>query len=176
MKNSLLLFSLILIFLPVFAQNQSISLSESSIGFTIKNAGISVDGLFATFSGAVNFDENKLATSTIAASIVVESIETGIDMRNEHLLQEEYFNVAKYKNISFSSTKITKTSNGYLAQGNLKIKDVSKLIDLPFSISKNGSKRIFTSNLTLNRRDYNVGGNSWILADDVSISIKIVTQ
>src|SRR6478609_1115178 len=77
---------------------------SSVISFKIKNAGIWVDGSFSGLTGTVLFDPEHLSHSSIEASVNAASINTGIELRNNHLKKEEYFNVEKFPRISMKST------------------------------------------------------------------------
>ncbi|MGB0430833.1 MAG: YceI family protein, partial [Bacteroidia bacterium] len=75
MKNLLLIISL-LVALPLYAQNGSISANKSTVSFTITNAGLDVDGKFTNITGSIVFDKNSLSNSKFTATIKVESIDT----------------------------------------------------------------------------------------------------
>src|SRR5690554_7543859 len=84
MKNTLLLFSLILIQLSVFSQ--TIDKSKSMVYFKIGNMGISnVKGTFSGFTGKVNFNPNQLESAKIDVCIDASSINTKNKKRDEHL-------------------------------------------------------------------------------------------
>ncbi|WP_299255393.1 YceI family protein [uncultured Cytophaga sp.] len=145
--------------------------ANSTIDFKIKNAGISVTGSFKKFETSIEFNESAKAPSSIKATIQVGTIDTGIEGRDKHLKKEEYFNVETYPTITFVSTKVLKTTTGsFIVEGNLTIKGVRKEIKIPFTYIDN----TFQGTLSLNRRDYNVGGSSITMSDDVAIMLKVV--
>jgi len=144
--------------------------SKSSVIFKIKNAGIGVDGAFKIFEVHIDYNESAKAASSIKATIKTESIDTGIEGRDNHLRKEEYFNVAAFPDIIFESTQILKTtSGGFIAEGKLTIKGVTKDIRIPFTYT-NG---VFEGPLTLNRLDYGVGGSSLTMGNDVEVLLKV---
>ena len=63
---------------------------DSSIDFVIRNLGVNVDGHFNTFIIEAGFDE-EVKLKSIASKIQVPSIETGMESRDEHILEEDYF-------------------------------------------------------------------------------------
>ena len=96
--------------------------NTNSIDFVIRNLGINVDGHFNTFEIDTKFNTNGDLVS-IYGKIDVKSIKTGIDSRDEHLLEEDYFNETKFKHITLQSTSITKSSeNNYRVSAKLSIK------------------------------------------------------
>lgn len=151
--------------LGVYAQEQ--------VTFKIKNAGVMVDGSFEKFSMDISYDPDNLSSSRFNGTIDVSSLETGIDMRNEHLMGEEYFHANSYSAISFKSTSIVKLTNGDLkVKGSLKIKDVSKNVELTVKPTTSGSEWWFETTFELDRLDYGVGESSWFLSNEVNCVIK----
>ena len=144
--------------------------ANSVVEFKIKNAGIGVTGSFKKFETAIEFNESANAPNSIKATIQVESIDTGIEARDKHLRKEEYFNVDAHPTLTFISTQILKTTSGsFIAEGNLSIKGISKVVKIPFTYNN----AIFEGALSLNRRDYGVGGSSITMSDDVEVKLKI---
>ena len=54
-------------------------------------------------------------------------------MRDEHLLNEEFFNTGNFPLIAFKSNKIIKTDSCYLAQGKLSLLGNDNKLTLPFN-------------------------------------------
>lgn len=146
-----------------------INSEQAKVGFVIKNLGLSVDGEFSGLMGSIQFDMENLSASKIEASIPVKSINTDIKKRDEHLKSDDFFDVATYPNISFSSTSITSSKGGYKVVGNFTIKKTTKSVSIPFTFSDNK----FVGKFEIDRRDYGVGGNSWTMGDKVKISFEI---
>jgi polyisoprenoid-binding protein YceI len=145
---------------------------KSSVSFNIKNFGRKVDGTFGGMKADIKFDEKNPEQSKINASIQVNTINTGIKKRDKDLMSENYFNEAKYPAIDFKSTSVSKADNGYLAKGNLTMKGVTKEIAIPFTFDNMGDHGEFKGTLSLDRRDYQVGGKTKIMGDRVDIEIK----
>ncbi|MBK8845056.1 MAG: YceI family protein [Bacteroidetes bacterium] len=149
--------------------------TTAAVTFKIKNAGLMVDGSFSGLVAAIKFDDVNYEKGSIAASIDASTINTGIDLRNKHLRnKEQYFNVAKYPKIYIRSTAIGKEKDGtYKGTFMLTIKDVTKNIAIPFTYVESENNATFKATFTIDRRDYNVGGSSWTMADNVTIAIVI---
>jgi polyisoprenoid-binding protein YceI len=162
----------------IFAISQTqLKVSKSAISFKINNAGITVDGTISGFIADIKFDALNYSTSTINVSLDVNTLNTGIDLRNKHLkTKEEYFNASKYPKLFIKSTSITKEKDGtYKGIFKLTIKGVTRDITIPFSYIENGDTASFNGTFKINRRDYNVGGSSWTISDDVFIKVTINT-
>lgn len=121
--------------LTSFAQQWTIN-ADHKIAFSSPD----VSGIFKEISGIIQFDPNALTNAKLDLKINVESISTGNGMMNGHAKGEEWFNVAKFPNISFIASKIETTSTGYNAFGKLEIKGIKKDFVIPFTFVKKGTK------------------------------------
>ena len=176
MKKTAIIFLLLLSVVNFSFSQTQWKVSKSAVTFKIKNAGLTVDGSFGGLIAVINFDAANYSKGLIEASIDVNTINTGIDMRNSHLKKEEYFNVSAFPKISLKSTSFTKEKDGtFKGVFKLTIKAVTKDVIIPFSYTESGNSAILKGSFTLNRIEYTVGGNSWTMSDDVTINILINT-
>ena len=146
------------------------NIAESDIRFQIKNAGLTVTGTLSGLNATIRFDPAAPERASIRASVPVNTIKTGIGLRDKHLLKPEYFDAEKFPNILLESVAIRKTgANQFEGTFKLTIKGTQRQVKLPFTVSATNE---FAGNLRLNRLDYNVGKSSLLLANDVDISIR----
>ncbi|HTQ29366.1 MAG TPA: YceI family protein, partial [Puia sp.] len=82
----------------------------SSVQFKVKNFGFGVTGSFSRLQGHITFDPKDLGAASFDASVEAASINTGNDMRDNHLREDSYFDVKNHPRIQFVSTRVT-TSN-----------------------------------------------------------------
>ncbi len=157
------------------AQRLEIVDAQSEVRFSIKNFGIPVQGSFIGLKGEVAFYENNLAGSNINVSVSTATVNTGIGARDGHLRKEDYFDVGKYPIISFNSVEIVRGSvlGSYIVKGTLSIKGIAKTININFKATKQGRGYLFTGEFTVNRRDFGVGGSSFILSDNVTVKLSV---
>ncbi|MGB6034929.1 MAG: YceI family protein, partial [Cryomorphaceae bacterium] len=101
-------------------------------GYDISFTGTDAEGVFASMSGDVQWDEANLAASTCALKIDVNSINTGNGIKNKHAVSDKWFDAETYPYIEFSSDKFTKTASGYEAAGILKMRGIEKKVTIPF--------------------------------------------
>lgn len=146
------------------------------VSFTIKNAGINVNGFFSEARASVQFDPGNLSNTSLSATIEVSSIDTGIKARDKHLKKEKYFDLENYPQIRFQSVQVTREASGYLLKGNLTIKETTLPVEIPFTIERVAEGSIFKGSFALDRRDYSVGKNHLILGDEVTVEIYYVHQ
>lgn len=176
MRNSVqfIIFCLVLLFLTSSFTGISWKHQDSSINFEIKNAGLIVKGTFSGIQTTIDFDADSPEKGTIKATLEATTVDTGIGLRDKHLRKKEYFFVDKYAQIIMKSTKIEKTgNNSYTGYFDLTMKGITKNIKMPFTFIETENKGQFKGEFMLNRKDYNLGSSSWIMASDVKISIQV---
>ncbi|MBI0400852.1 YceI family protein [Cyclobacterium marinum] len=178
MKSSILIFLFYYLFAPNVVAPVYVppnNFEESYIKFNIRNLGLNVEGAFKSFKTTVNYNKSQPEKSSFSAEIQTNSIDTGINKRDNHLKKAEYFDVAKYPIISFQSTKVSAAGeDGLLVLGDLTIKGKTLPITLNVTIADKGSSKEFNIKGELDRRDYKVGGSSWVMSDDVYLDLLIV--
>ena len=86
------------------------------------------------FDIAADYHQSELTVVIQAASI-----NTGNSMRDEHLLEEDFFHAEKYQTILFESKEIIDGDTSYLAMGDLTLMNKTSAIDLPFKPIGNGT-------------------------------------
>lgn len=140
---------------------------HSFVNFAVKHSGISfVDGSFKKFEGTITASKADLTDANISFSADVASINTSVEMRDNHLKSDDFFNAEKYPKMTFVSTSFKKAAkqskNSYVLYGKLTIRDVTK--DVKFNVTYGGTakdqqgntKAGFLATTTINRLDYNV--------------------
>ena len=146
----------------------------SSVTFKIRNAGIGVDGSFKGFQGTVDFNPDNPLNSKFDVSVDAKTVDTDNNTRDNHLREDEYFGVEKHPKITMKSTNIEKVSDGkYKATFDLTLKGKTKSVSFPFSYSKTNAGYKLNGSFEIDRRDYGVGGSSWILSDEVKVFINL---
>ena len=76
-------------------------------------------------------DGNDFLNSKITFKGDVNSINTGVETRNDHLKSEEFFDAENYPYITYVSKSLTKVRGSkYKLTGDLTIKDITKELEL----------------------------------------------
>lgn len=158
---------------------------HTDISFTIPHLVVSkVRGRFTQFDGKIIADGKKPENSSVNFTIKVDSIDTGNAQRDGHLKGPDFFDAAKYPEITFKSTRVSKRKNGYAATGILTIHGVGKQVVLPFTASgpvkgPDGALHAgVETTVQINRQNYGltwskaVEGTSMV-GDNVDISINL---
>jgi polyisoprenoid-binding protein YceI len=169
MEKRVLLFIAFLLFAFTVVNLKPVD-GDDSVTFTIKNFGINTKGSFKGLKGSIKWDPANPTNSSFNVSVDVNTINTGIEMRDNDLKKESYFNVAKYPTITFASTVVTATN----VTANLTIKGTTKQIDVPYTVTPSGNGYLFEGKFQVNRRDFGVGGGSFTLSDRVEVQLKVL--
>jgi polyisoprenoid-binding protein YceI len=83
--------------------------SRSTVGFRVRHLLGAAVGKFKQFNGTIEIDRERVENSAVTARIAVRSIDTGIAKRDDHLRSAEFFDVAKFPEITFKSRSVKKT-------------------------------------------------------------------
>lgn len=145
-----------------------------SVKFKIKNANIFITGCFKGLKLEYSFNEKSLNTSFFYGELAVDSINTGIDMRDRHLKKKEYFDSQKFPTISLRADKIERESgNKYKAECLINIKGIQKKITIPVIINENSKELELIGAFDLNRLNFNLGHSSIVMSNNVNVDIKV---
>jgi polyisoprenoid-binding protein YceI len=171
---------------PVSVTTWNLDPAHSAAEFKVKHMMISnVKGGFHGLKGSLRLDEANPASSNVRAALSVETLSTGDDQRDGHLKSADFFDAAKYPEITFQSTSVKRIGNGeYQVTGDLTIhgitKSVTLAVDGPGTASKDpwGNTRIGLSATTkINRKDYGLTWNSpletggVLVGEDVTLTV-----
>ncbi|MGY6562242.1 MAG: YceI family protein [Luteibaculaceae bacterium] len=146
---------------------------QNTVAFTIKKGLWNVSGHFTTISNQVNFDPNHLTGSTISGSILVNSIQTGNTLRNEHLLRAEWFYAEKFSTLSIQSINLKhKQNDTYTGLFKVTIKGISKTEEIEFTYLQD----VLYANFTITLSDYKLSTNKpiqFIIANEALVSVQL---
>lgn len=161
--------------------------AHSFIGFKVKHMGlIEVPGFFRDFTGSVNFDSKDVTKSSVEFKAMVTSVDTGVAGRDAHLRRADFFEVEKYPELTFKSTRVEKKGKAWVVTGDLTMKGVTKSVSIPFDIAgwvpateRSTTRMGITGETTINRRDFGVNYGSTMangvaqIGDEVKVVLQI---
>lgn len=156
--------------------------THTTIGFSVRHAMIAkVRGRFTDFAGSFTLDGDNPANSSAQLTVLLTSVDTQNDDRDNHLRSAEFFDVESFPEMTFISTGVEAKGSDFVVTGELSVHGVTKSVPVKFElvgISQDpwGNTRIgFEGEAEINRRDF---GLEWNVALDtggvlVSENIKI---
>ena len=147
---------------------------QCSVPFSIRNAGLEVQGTLAGVEADIAFHPSDLARSHITATADPATLQTGIGLRDKHLQGPDYFDAKTHPCIRLRSKAFRKTGkdafNGWFE---VTIKGVTKETSIPFTVRRVGVSTEYRGNFELDRLDFNLGEESPILDRKVRIFITL---
>lgn len=182
------MFSVLFALVSAQAATYQIDASHSRVGFGITHMMVStVRGEFGTVTGTVEYDPANVGATKASAEVTVTSVDTRDTKRDDHLRSPEFFDIAKFPTMKFTTTAI-KNANaaGFDLVGPLTIHGVTKEVSFHVDpISKEykdpwGNIKAGThATAKINRKDFGLtwnaalDGGGYIIGDEVSIELDV---
>lgn len=155
--------------------------THSEVLFKVKHLVISnVTGSFNVFEGAAETSADDFSDAKITFSANVDSIDTNQAQRDAHLKSADFFDVANFPKLEFTSSSFSKKGNReYILKGDLTLHGVTKPVELaveyggtakdPYGQTKAG----FEVTGKLNRSEYGLTWNAATEAGGVVVSDEV---
>ena len=154
--------------------------THTRFGFSTRHAMVTtVRGQFKDFTGEAVVDTANPANSKVEVSIVANSISTGNEQRDGHLLSGDFFETEEFPEITFVSTDVQRDGETWNVTGDLTIKGVSHPVTVPFEFTGSaqdpfGNIRIgFEGATTILRKDWGLTWNAALETGGVLVSEKV---
>lgn len=117
------------------AHMYSLDKTHADVSFKIRHLGLSkVKGNFTTFDAKAHY-EDSAESLTLEMEIRPDSVDTGNEKRDKHLLDEDFFHVEKHPVITFKSTGVKTVDGELVMSGDLTIKGITKSIEFPIEFN-----------------------------------------
>jgi polyisoprenoid-binding protein YceI len=160
--------------------------SHSTVEFVVRHLMISkVRGRFASFTGQIELAPGSDVPAAISASIDVKSIDTREEQRDNHLRSSDFFEVEKYPEMTFESTRIEGAPGDFKVYGNLTLHGVTKEVVLKGEFEGRGSdpwggqRAGYSAHTTIDRKDFGLHWNAAletggvVVSDEVKIELNV---
>lgn len=154
---------------------------HSRLGFKVTHLGIAdISGAFNKFDATVSYSKPDMSDAVITLNADVNSINTAVEMRDNHLKSADFFDAAKYPNLTFKSTSIKSAGKDqYKVTGDLTLHGVTKPVTMDMLFRGTG-KNPAANNAevagiqvtgTIKRSDFGIGTKfpAPMISDEVSI-------
>jgi polyisoprenoid-binding protein YceI len=109
----------------------SVDAAHSSVHFSVKHMVIAkAKGSFGAYKITAETNGSDFENAKIELEIEVDSINTGVADRDGHLKSADFFDVANFSTIKFSSKEMKKINEEeYILSGDITIKSITKPIE-----------------------------------------------
>ena len=185
-KLSLLAIALLLVSPAAFAATYQIDPAHTQIHFTIPHLVVfKVRGNFNDFAGTVEADAAGRTLSAASATIQVTSIDTRNQKRDDHLRSADFFDAAKYPEMTFVSKTVEGSGSNITVTGDLTIKGITKQVVLQggflgATTDPWGNQRAgFEAVGEINRKDFGLTWNKaletggMVVGDELEIGLEV---
>ena len=159
--------------------------AHSEVAFAVRHLMVSnTRGRFTSFDVTIVAAGDPLRSS-VTATIDLSSIDTGLEMRDEHLRSADYLDVEQYPTMSYRSAAVRPTDDGWVIDGELTLHGITRPVPLTVEahgvgVDPWGNQRAgFSATAQISRRDFGIDtsipmdGGGVVVADKVSISLEI---
>ena len=162
--------------------------SHSAVEFSVRHMMVSnVRGQFTKFAGSIDVDPAAPAGATVKATIEAASVDTRSEKRDEHLRSPDFFDTAKFPQITFVSKSIQAAGDKkWKLTGALTLHGVTKDVVLdvegpsgevkdPWGNMRTGAR----ATTTINRKDFGISfaktidGGGLMVGDEIAVTLEI---
>ena len=164
----------------------SVDRTHTEVGFRVRHFVSKVAGRFDDFSGSITVVPGKPAESSVEFTIKAASINTANTGRDTHLKSADFFDVEKFPEITFKSTKVAPVdSDTFNVTGIFTMHGTAKEITIPVEFggtvtdARGTQKAGFSLATKLNRKDFGIVWNQTLdtggvmLGEEVEVTINI---
>jgi polyisoprenoid-binding protein YceI len=157
---------------------------HSDLSFTVRHMMVSkVRGHFRDFEGEIVTAEDP-RDSQVTATIRVGSVDTNNPQRDQHLSSSDFFDSGTHPTATFRSTSVRPDDGGYLVDGELTLRGVTKSITLAAEVNGigpdvfGGTRLGLTARGKLSRSDFGVSfglvtEGIQVVSDTIDLAIEI---
>ncbi len=154
--------------------------AHSQLAFTVTHLGVSdVSGTFNDFDVVVTSSKPDFSDAAFSFTAKVASIDTRVEARDNHLKSADFFDAAKFPEMSFKSSGLVKDrTNKFKLSGDLTIHGVTKPVTMNLlfrGVTENPMSKAtlagFQLTGSIKRSDFNLGAGfpAPMISDEVTI-------
>jgi len=158
----------------------NIDVTHSAVHFYVRHMVISkVHGRFSKWSGQLDFDPSNPGKATVAVKIDASSVDTQVADRDAHLKSPDFFDVARFPELSFVSKKVEGSGENLKIHGELTMHGVTKPVVLDAEFSGTGKdpwgneRAGFSAKTSLDRRDFGLTWNKALETGGILVGEKV---
>ncbi|WP_058835634.1 YceI family protein [Luteimonas abyssi] len=134
---------------------------------------------FGEVDGRIVYDADNVAASSVEVVLPMSGLNSHVQAFDEHLKNDDFFDVANYPQATFKSTSVEAAGEGRLkVTGDLTIKDNTHPVVLDVTLNKVGPHPMtqaptigFDATATIKRTDFGLGLYAPNVSDEVQLRI-----
>ncbi|MGW1339974.1 YceI family protein [Kribbella sp. NPDC002412] len=158
---------------------------HSEVGFSVRHLMVSkVRGRFTTYDVTIVTAPDPLQSS-VEATIELASVDTGNELRDDHLRSADYFETEAHPVMTYRSSGVRRTAEGWIVDGELTLHGVTRPVPLEVEVGGfgpdpfGGYRAGFSATAQVSRRDFGIDlnvpldGGGVAVGDKVTINLEI---
>jgi polyisoprenoid-binding protein YceI len=139
--------------------------THTVLGFKASTLLFDVPGRFDKYKAEIQGDPAAPGDAKVRLELEAASVDTANKTRDNHLRSEDFFNVAKFPKITFTSTQVRKAGDQVVVHGTLELHGHTMELDLPFQAASgmNGAGKAtwsYRATVPLDRLAFGLGAES----------------
>lgn len=150
--------------------------------FKVQHLGLNWSfGTFHQMDGTYTLDPANPGASSFTIQVAADSLDTGVEKRDQHLRSPDFFNVKQFPQITFQSKKVEKTDKGFRVTGDFTLLGVTK--PLTVDVAQVGAGQDPWGNFrtglyaefTIKRSDFGMkwGIDNGVVGDEVHLTLSV---
>ena len=163
------------------ASTWNIDTVHSAIHFSVRHMVVAkTRGRFSKWSGQIQFDPKNPAAASVEVTIDPASIDTADTQRDTHLRSADFFDVEKFPQATFKSTKVEdKGGDTYRITGDLTLHGVTKPVSFDATFEGagkdpwGGERAGFSASTSIDRRQFGLEWNKALETGGVLVGEKV---
>ena len=167
-------------------QTYAIDATHSSVEFVVRHMMITkVRGRFGAVSGSIALAPGSTVPAAIEATIDASTIDTREAQRDAHLRSADFFDVERFPQLTYKSTRIEADGENFRVYGDLTLHGVTREVVLEGEFEGRGAdpwggQRVsFGAQAKINRKDFGLSWNQaletggMLVSDEVRIELNV---
>ena len=162
------------------AETYRVDPAHTSVLFRVRHLFTTVTGRFQIFEGKIVYDEKQPTQAKVEGAIDAASIDTNVKKRDDHLRSADFFDVEKYPQATFKSTKVEDIGGDRLRIiGDLTLHGMTRSVTLEGLYEGSGKdpwggeRAGFSANVTIDRREFGLQWNKALETGGVLVGDKV---
>lgn len=164
--------------LPAWSVGLVLDPAKSRVSFTYQQMGSDVEGEVKRYKANIEFDTERPEAGQVVVIIDPADVDAGHPDANSELLRPAFFDVPRFPQARFESTRIKPLPNSrYAVEGKLTIKGVTRPINSRAHIKAAGTALQLLGTFDLKRLDFGIGSGIWndvsVLGNDIRVTYSL---
>jgi polyisoprenoid-binding protein YceI len=182
-RSVLLVAALAAVAVPAWAAARvslAVDAQASEVGFVAHTSLFDAEGQFSRFDLDASVDPDDLTTARVVARVETASVDSGIDLRDKHLVGEDFFAASRFPVATLRSESVSRDEAGQLwMQATLTLRDKTLPVRFPLNIEGDvrGDGLVASGSFVVNRRDFGVNFEGGVLLptirDEVDVFFRV---